>query len=444
MVGRDEAKVSGHAAIFSVRCTKFVDLVSGSSSNTLNLSFLSSEAFIKFVHYVYTGQLEVDCASLWDLLAVSALFGVDNLTRWLLTQLSNTFTPHTAPAHLADAAGLPDCLAGQRAGLVRGLVQWAGQRWQQLQEAGLPDQLDRAGLLLLLRSPHLSVSPAQTWRLGLGWARRRAGLPPGRPPRAWTDSERAGVRAAMEPLLPHLRLAQLDPAVWGEEVEPTGAVPPELALERVRLAAAEPPGRPAPVAPATSLSRLNLRAEGGGGCGATVRRQLQHCSRVLATLPAPAGQDCAARLAAWTGRPGQAWSVIFRGSEHGFRAASFHQQCAGAAPSLVLVRTTAGRDYSELYQDVQISLYIAGYLCGGYTDIPWSTPAGKGRYVASDQSFLFSLAGPAPSSVHPRRLPVTKKMFAVSHHPGCGPVFGAGADLFICDQVGFRALNIRP
>ncbi len=27
-----------------------------------------------------------------------------------------------------------------------------------------------------------------------------------------------------------------------------------------------------------------------------------------------------------------------------------------------------------------------------------------------------------------------KKLFAVSHHPDCGPVFGAGADLFLCDQ----------
>ena len=33
VVGQDEAKVSGHAAIFSVRCTKFVDLVSNNNNN---------------------------------------------------------------------------------------------------------------------------------------------------------------------------------------------------------------------------------------------------------------------------------------------------------------------------------------------------------------------------------------------------------------------------
>ena len=33
VVGQDEAKVSGHAAIFSVRCTKFVDLISNNNTN---------------------------------------------------------------------------------------------------------------------------------------------------------------------------------------------------------------------------------------------------------------------------------------------------------------------------------------------------------------------------------------------------------------------------
>ena len=66
VVGRDEAKVSGHAAIFNVRCSKFVDLVSHNTEDnhqpgviTVNLTFLSSEAFIKFVHFVYSGKMDV-------------------------------------------------------------------------------------------------------------------------------------------------------------------------------------------------------------------------------------------------------------------------------------------------------------------------------------------------------------------------------------------------
>ena len=50
---------------------------------TVNLNFLSSDGFIKFVHYVYTGQLELGSVSPYDVLAVSSLFGVEPLTRYI-------------------------------------------------------------------------------------------------------------------------------------------------------------------------------------------------------------------------------------------------------------------------------------------------------------------------------------------------------------------------
>ena len=60
------------------------------------------------------------------------------------------------------------------------------------------------------------------------------------------------------------------------------------------------------------------------------------------------------------------------------QATAFHSLCDGAAPSLVLVRADTG------------------HVCGGFTDVPWSSsPAGKGRYVSSDHSFLFSLHAPS-------------------------------------------------
>ena len=124
-------------------------------------------------------------------------------------------------------------------------------------------------------------------------------------------------------------------------------------------------------------------------------------------------------LNSWVGQPQQTWSVIFKASEHNFQSSSFHAACAGAAPSIVIVKSDTG------------------YICGGFTEVPWSTPAsGKGRYVASDHSFLFSLHCPTGPNV--RKFDIKKKLFAVSHHPNCGPIFGAGADLFIannCDKV---------
>ena len=73
---------------------------------------------------------------------------------------------------------------------------------------------------------------------------------------------------------------------------------------------------------------------------------------------------------------------------------------------------------------------LSGCVGGGYTDIPWSRPNGKGKYVPSEKSFLFSLYSQGKP---PTKFEIKKKLFAVSHHPDCGPVFGAGADLFICD-----------
>ena len=57
--------------------------------------------------------------------------------------------------------------------------------------------------------------------------------------------------------------------------------------------------------------------------------------------------------------------------------------------------------------------------------------SGKGRYVSSDHSFLFSLH--APSGPNVRKFNIKKKLFAVSHHPNCGPIFGAG-ELVAFDQ----------
>ena len=117
----------------------------------------------------------------------------------------------------------------------------------------------------------------------------------------------------------------------------------------------------------------------------------------------------------WVGRPNQAWNVIFRASEYQFLASAFHSQCDGAGPTIVIVKSDTG------------------YICGGYTEVPWSSsPAGKGRYVSSEHSFLFSLHAPNGPAV--RKFDIKKKLFAVSHHPNCGPIFGAGADLFIADN----------
>ena len=159
VVGQDEAKVSGHAAIFSVRCTKFVDLVSNNNTNitashsqgqtTLNLNFVSSEAFIKFVHYVYTGQLEVTASlALYDLISISSLFGLDSLTKWCSTQINNKLNPRNAHRLLNEAAAISDRIPNKNP-IIKSLLQWVGDNIQTLTDRNLLEDLDISALVLL-------------------------------------------------------------------------------------------------------------------------------------------------------------------------------------------------------------------------------------------------------------------------------------------------------
>ena len=445
VVGREEVRVSGHAAIFNVRCSKFVELVSCHTeenpqpgSITVRLGFLGHETFLMFVHFVYSGRADVLQVNLVELLAIAGLFGVAGLVHHCTAQLKASISLQTAASLLNDAA-LVAAEAGDRLALSRPLLHFVAENISGLRETQGLDILTKEGLILLVSSGalHAALPESEVWRLCLRWARLQAGVDLTSAPRSWAEEERARVRQALEGIVQHIRLLKIDSNVFAEEVEPTGAVPMELSLERYRLAAVQDKfqqvrlgeGRaggqervPPPVATRPGrqdLNRLNPRAElgalepprAGGG-------KRFACSQILSGLAQSVHSvECAKLLNSWTGRaPQQTWRLVFRASEHNFSAGAFHRECAGAGPSLLLLRSTMG------------------CISGGFTDVPWSlAPSGKGRYLASDASFLFTLANLA--GLPPARFDIKKKLFAVSHHPDCGPVFGAGADLFICDRA---------
>lgn len=56
-----------------------------------------------------------------------------------------------------------------------------------------------------------------------------------------------------------------------------------------------------------------------------------------------------------------------------------------------------------------------GEICGGFSDVPWGKTTMKGRYVASDKAFLFTLVN--NQDIPPAKFPVVKKMFAICYHP---------------------------
>ena len=98
---------------------------------------------------------------------------------------------------------------------------------------------------------------------------------------------------------------------------------------------------------------------------------------------------------------------LYRGSVHGMRAAAFHKRCNGTGATLTLIRADEG-----------------GRVCvfGGYTSVPWTSPAGE-EWVTCSDAFLFSVTGPHCNVV---RFPIKagKEGKAMYCHSGAGPCFG--------------------
>ena len=62
----------------------------------------------------------------------------------------------------------------------------------------------------------------------------------------------------------------------------------------------------------------------------------------MSSLGTVASQEISGVLNSWVGRPSQAWTTIFRASEHNFQAGAFHQQCDGALPTIVIIKSDTG------------------------------------------------------------------------------------------------------
>ena len=116
---------------------------------TVNLNFVSSEAFIKFVHYVYTGQLDSSTSlGLYDVISISSLFGLDSLTKWCSAQINNKLNPRNAHRLLNEAAAISDRIPNKTS-IIKTLLQWVGDNIQTLTDRNLLEDLDISALVLL-------------------------------------------------------------------------------------------------------------------------------------------------------------------------------------------------------------------------------------------------------------------------------------------------------
>ena len=70
--------------------------------------------------------------------------------------------------------------------------------------------------------------------------------------------------------------------------------------------------------------------------------------------------------------------MIYRASEHGFKASNFHFHCDEKKPTLVIIKALNNKEKKE-------------EIFGGYTDIPWVSAYIR-RYVEGfGNSFIFAL-----------------------------------------------------
>ena len=211
----------------------------------------------------------------------------------------------------------------------------------------------------------------------------------------WGEEERSQICEQLFGIINHVRILLIDSQVFAEEVEPSGAVPIEMSLERYRFAAL--PDKFKHIDDKRHQPRVSKKLFKGSQllCGENLNLQ-----RVLNS---------------WYGNPQQTWRILYRASTNGYSAESFHRHCDGHSPTFVVVVNDSGD------------------ICGGFTDVAWSAPNDpKGKYQVSESSFLFTLIN--SKNVPPSKFDVIKKRFAVAHHRQCGPCFGAGADLFISNN----------
>ncbi|ALC38966.1 CG7102 [Drosophila busckii] len=229
----------------------------------------------------------------------------------------------------------------------------------------------------------------EVWRCVLAWAKYQAGVT--QPTAHWTEEERARVCQHLSGVMGHVRLLLIDSQVFAEEVEPTGAVPMELSLERYRYAALHPNKL------VDNDKRLQPRLTVNMFPGSQILRNDKLALQGI--------------LNSWYGVPKQSWRLVYRASTHGYSSSAFHRYCDGVAPCMV------------------IALGAHGEISGGFTDVAWAKTSRKGGYVHSERAFLFML-NPA-NGEQPVKFDIVKKPYAICYHTDCGPIFGAGADLLI-------------
>ncbi|XP_064466201.1 uncharacterized protein LOC135377597 [Ornithodoros turicata] len=411
LVGREEVPIYAHCLILRARCTNFQNLKRGEvckvpgstvtpappgSPTPIRLPHAKPDVFQSILMYIYMGKIHLQDSTVFEALALSHELGIEELRQSCEDHVTSTMSIHNACTFLASALAMEDRVSssGTKGGksFVDRCTAYVGENAPECVKTTAFFNLPKDAVIHLVSSDYLAMEEEDVWRAVLSWAKHHAGVT--QPTAHWTEEERARICQQLLGVINYVRLLLIDSQVFAEEVEPTGAVPMELTLERYRYAAL--PSKFTHLEERHLQPRTSLRLFQGSQLLIGHKLRLQQV------------------VNAWYGSPKQVWRLLYRASNHGYSAESFHHHCDGHSPTFVFV------------------LGAQGQLCGGFSDVPWGKTGGRGRYIASEKAFLFTLINNA--DVPPTKFDIVKKMFAISHHPEYGPIFGAGADLSIANH----------
>lgn len=171
----------------------------------------------------------------------------------------------------------------------------------------------------------------EVWRCVLLWAKHHAGVT--QATTLWSEDERVRVCQYLSGVINHVRLLLIDSKVFAEEVEPTGAVPIELSLERYRYAALQSNQTPSsfPTVPPSS-TKSNKKVD--------IDKRLQP-RFIMNMFPSSIilkndKMHFQSVLNGWYGAPKQSWRLVYRASTNGSSSAAFHRHCDGISPLFVI------------------------------------------------------------------------------------------------------------
>ncbi|XP_035789422.1 uncharacterized protein LOC118465356 [Anopheles albimanus] len=424
VLGPAEERVYAHRIILMARCKSFQNTkrgeicripgctVSTSAPGTptpIRLPHIEPDIFRQLILYVYTAKIMLQDSKVFEMMTLAQDMGVDELKIACEDHVGKTMSVANACTFLTAVMEIQEKASGAKcaAPFLEKCITYIAENASECVKTNSFLNLTKEGLIQVISYDNLGLEEEDVWRCVLAWAKNQAGVT--QPTAHWTEEERGRVCLYLAPVISHVRLFLIDSQVFAEEVEPTGAVPIELSLERYRRAALHSNKLPTAAATAVPAPASGPLTENDKRLQPRLMLNLFHGSTILKNDKI----HFQGTLNGWYGAAKQTWRLVYRASTNGFAASAFHRHCDGVAPLFI------------------IALNSNGAISGGFTDVAFAKTHRKGGYLHSEKAFLFALNyGNEP----PTKFDILKKPYAICYHPNCGPIFGAGADLLISDN----------